>query len=79
MAIQTGGSLEAAVDMAMSNNISITDQPTVGQIIANPEAVNSQVTNYYSKRNLTPATGLNAGESGEGIEFWIVERDFIVS
>jgi len=79
LTIQTGGGLESAFDLAVRNNISITDIPKVGQKIINPNISNNQVRNYYDKKSLTPATNESQEEKGEGIEFWIVERDFIVS
>jgi hypothetical protein len=79
MAIQTGGSLESAILLAVANNVSITDLPTVGQQIEVSPPGNKQVVDYYMKKGLTPATGLNADENGEGIEFWAIERDFVIS
>lgn len=86
VAIQHSGSLEAAFDIAMQNDISLTDDTTPGQIVQlADEPDNADITNYYAVGNLQPATAITTEEIndtlniGEGIEFWGIEYDFIVS
>jgi len=83
MAIQHSGDVEAAFDLAFANDISITDERFVGEELLNIDVANRANFNYYSRRNLKPATGLTdfqfSGVLGEGIDFMGIEIDFIVS
>ena len=78
LSIQTAGSIEAVFDLAITNNISITDQIVPGQEITVPQVVDKNIYEYYRIHELTPATTLPVTQN-EGIEFWRIERDFIVS
>lgn len=77
LAIQMGGSVESVFDLAVAQNMSITDLLEVGHIVEPISASDKRVFNYYQLKNITPATG--DIELNEGIEFWYVEYDFIVS
>jgi hypothetical protein len=82
LAIQAAGSVEAVFDIALANNVSTTDELTPGRALQIPEVLNKQVANYYSTNGIRPATALSASDAAmlpEGIGFWIVEYDFIVS
>jgi hypothetical protein len=60
IAIQTLGSAEAAFDLALANNISITDDLEAGQILTVPQAANDyvkkQTVEYYKINDIKPAT-----------------------
>jgi hypothetical protein len=77
MAIQTGGSLESVFDLVVAGDVSLTDTPAVGRVITNPDTNNKSVTDYYSAKELTPATGDIAILGGIG--YMAVGIDFIVS
>lgn len=79
IAIQTGGSVESVFDLAERNNISITDSLTPEQLLDNPAVSNALVLAYYQAKGLTPATDVAEGDIQQGIEFWYIEHDFIVS
>lgn len=86
VALQHSGSLEAALEIAMLNEASLTDDLMAGQQVLLPEnADNSEVAAYYSVNDLHPASAISQAqileilEQGEGIEFWGIEFDFIVS
>jgi hypothetical protein len=82
IAIQAAGGMEAAFDIAMAGARSITDVLVAGASLAVPEVANRQVADYYSTHGIKPATALSANDATllrEGIEFWLLEYDFIVS
>lgn len=79
IAIQTGGSVESVFDLAIQNGLSITDSLSPSQMLINPVVSNALVLAYYQLKGLTPATDIGEGEIEEGIEFWYIEHDFIVS
>jgi hypothetical protein len=73
IAVQAMGSAEAAFELAMLNDLSVTDDLIVGQPVGTRRAVetrhavqtrhatsvqNPAIANYYSNRQLKPATGI---------------------
>jgi hypothetical protein len=76
VAIRHCGTVEAVVDIAILNNISITNDLVPGQLIALPvkDYGNQEVINYFSANKKDPATALTEehiaiteGDSGIGI------------
>jgi len=82
-AIQHCGTAEAAFDLAFAKGISLTDELFVGEELPEIGIINRDNFDYYSRRNLKPATGLTDWQFsevlGEGIDFMGIEIDFIVS
>lgn len=84
VAVQHCGSFEAAFDIAALNNIGLTDDLAAGNSLALPEPTDSAAVRTLAVNRQLPATGCTQEEildvtgQGEGIEFWIVESDFIV-
>ena len=86
IALQTLGSAEAAFDIALINGMSITDELFVGQILQIPSMsgyVQRRNAEYYTINSIMPATAITADIANtvleEGVEFWAVGDDFIVS
>ena len=85
IALQHCGSLEAAFDIAQSNGISLTDDLTTGQSMSVPEPTDTAMAQHYCVNNLQPATAITSDEINdtlnilEGVDFWGIEYDFIVS
>jgi hypothetical protein len=81
LAIQQYGTAEAAFELALANDISLTDDLVAGQeLLFKPvEASNKAIADYYANRQLKPATGLSIEDTAGGIEFMGIEIDFIVS
>ena len=83
LAIQIAGSPEAVIELAIKNDLSITDDLTAGNdILDDIGIVNTDIAGYYANKKLTPATWSEdeiEEIAGEGIEFWAIEYDFIVS
>jgi len=84
IAIRELGSPEAVFDIAISNGLSITDSLPAGASITIPATSPSRIASAYQSLGINPATELSALDfantvAGEGIEFWAIETDFIVS
>lgn len=84
LAIQATGDVANVMIIASVNDISVTDELKAGDVLLIPDTVTPlrAVLGYYTARQLKPATGLMS-EAGvpqdEGIEFWYIEQDFVVS
>ncbi len=80
VAIQYCGDVAAALDIAVINGISITQQLVAGSTLAIPSVVKKDIVNYLAVNNLIPATDKEHTSSTlSGIGYWQIERDFIVS
>lgn len=81
IALQHCGAMEDAFALAIENGISLTDELANGQELQSVPVSRSEVVNYYSANSIYPASAVTAAllSSGEGIEFWAVEYDFIIS
>ena len=79
MAIQMGGKLESVFDLALQNNMSITNQMKSGVSISLESISDNQIVNYYQQNNITPATSIIDTRQQGGIGYMAVGIDFIVS
>lgn len=83
IAIIACGDSSAAFDIAILNGLSITDDLITGQDISTPDIINSSVVNRLNNESSIPATGITTTAENalieEGIEFWAIEYDFVVS
>lgn len=85
LSLQHCGSLEAAYALADGNGISISDDLATGEQLLTPEVIDKDITLHYGVNDIQPATHITNAEIndilgiGEGIEFWAIEFDFIVS
>lgn len=85
IAIQATGDAAEALVIAISNGLCLTEDLEVGQPVTIPENIpgDANVRAFYRERNLHPATGVTKENetiaSFEGIEYWGIEYDFIVS
>lgn len=57
LAIQTAGSVEAAIEMAMSNDVSISDDVDLVEKRV-VEVRNKRIEQYYTQRDIKPATAI---------------------
>jgi hypothetical protein len=74
IAVQYTGIANTAIDIAKANGIDVTDKLTAGMTVVIPEniATDRQTVDYYTARNITPATDAqNDIESARifGVEF----------
>ncbi len=81
VAIQSCGSAEAAFALAVENGLSISDELAAGQEIHYSTIVNRDIAGYFADKGLKPATALTADDSNnlEGIGYWSIGADFIIS
>lgn len=87
LAIQKLGSVEGVFELAEKADVSLTDELAVGVLLNAPvDPADRQVADYYKANRIIPATAItkdNTSGGGdilmEGIEFWAIEYDFIVS
>lgn len=81
--LQHTGSIEGVFELAMNNNLSITDDIQVGKILNLPEGITTDkdILNYYKAKNIQPATAIieQTEEKLEGIGYWAIGVDFKVS
>lgn len=85
IAIQYCGTLEALFDIALLNNISVTQELSPGQILNIPKVDYGfqEVVNYFSINKIEPATELTKEmisiiEGNTGIDYWSIENNFII-
>lgn len=80
IAVREAGSIEAMVEMAIKNELSITDKIVAGTSMQKPTPLNKRVMNYYNINNIYPATPAEQdGISFNGIGYMAVEITFIIS
>lgn len=88
LALQLHGDISTALNLAEASNLSITDNLTIGQPFQHNTAdiLDHTVVNLYTNRHHNPATALSSdltsGDGAillEGIEYWGIQYDFIVS
>lgn len=85
IALQLCGSMEAAYDIAAINGLNLTDDLTIGTVLELPTTTDTKTTQHYAANYIVPATAITIDEinvvlnGGEGIDFWGIEYDFIVT
>ena len=85
IAIQATGDAAEALALAIANGICLTDDLNVGQEITVPADITGDANTkaFYRERNIHPATGVTTADETispfEGIEYWGIEIDFVVS
>lgn len=83
VAVQEDGSVLAALEWALKNGLSITDELVPGQRLIAPVSVfkNTEVADYFKGKNQMIATGFHNNETmipQLGIGKMIIGRNFIV-
>lgn len=84
ISLQRCGSVEALLELAQTNGVSPTDTLTAGAALATPAPSSRAVANLYAVNGIIPATAVTLAQelqtiADEGIEFWAIEDDFIIS
>ena len=86
LALQHTGTIENIFELAMLNNLSITDDVVAGKTLALPDEAftNKDILAYYIAKNLQPATAFSKEDEQvferlEGISIWAINLDFIVT
>ena len=80
LCIQQLGGIAAWFELAWANDIGITDELIANTKIqaADVDVVASDITDFYSDRQIKPATALTATNltTLEGIDYWTIGSDF---
>lgn len=81
LAIQHLGDQSGVFDLAMKNDVSMTDPVAPGTKLDLPDVIDNQVTGYFAEKQLFPATNNAESEilTVGGIGYMGIEIDFIVS
>ncbi len=83
IALQTSGSVEAVMDLALANGLSITDELSDGRVLVTAGVAEETVVERYEINGIFPATEASDEERSamawEGIGFMAIENDFVVS
>jgi hypothetical protein len=85
IATQYCGSADAAFDIALLNGLSPTADLTQGLELKLPSVVNKKIAEYYKNKSLQPATSITMNSDNplptelEGIGYWAIETEFIIS
>jgi hypothetical protein len=79
--IQTSGTAQAAFDLALANDRSLTDGLVTGEVLQATAILDRRMQRHYADYGIVPATASDVVlEPGmEGIGYWYVEYDFRVS
>ncbi len=62
IAIQATGSIEGVFELALMNNLSVTQKLEVSQKILTVEPINKQIKEYYQSSGIYPATDMMEDE-----------------
>lgn len=76
------GDASKAFEMAFYNNIGITDEPAIGEILLIEDVAieNKKMVADFENNSVVPASKKENSELlNEGIEYWAIEEDFIVT
>ena len=84
IALQVYGTIEGVFGLLADNPgklTTLTDETTPGtELVVNGAVLNKYVSDEYTNRGIIPATGYGIIEiPGEGIGYWAIDDDFIVS
>jgi len=84
IAMQELGDIERVIELAQLNNKSFTDILEAGKVmyVPDPDPSKSRIIRLFRTDANKPASGVTSATTssttGEGIEFWAIENDFIV-
>jgi hypothetical protein len=86
IALQELGDMERAIELAQLNNRAITDDLQAGEELTVPDfdSEKRSIIQLFRTAANRPASGdtfsaAAPDSNGEGIEFWALENDFVVS
>ena len=62
LSIQNYGTIEAIIDLALENNLSVTDELQTGDLVNVPQLGTARlsIVSYYKRNQIKPATGFTA-------------------
>ncbi len=81
-AIESTGDVENAFDLALLNNLSLTDELVVGSDLKISTITNASVASFFDAID-HPATGISSIEQQQieslGIDYMVIEQNFLVA
>ncbi len=77
LALQISGSIETAFELAMANDLSLTEDLSVQDLKEVGSIANAQVKAHYENNKITPATAIE-GLTETGINYMEIEFSFKV-
>lgn len=81
--LQHTGTIQGIFELAMANDLSITDDVQAGAVLQLSEGIKTDkdILNYYRTKAIQPATAITTQttEKLEGIGYWAIGVDFKVS
>lgn len=84
IAVQHTGSVINAFPIAVANNMSVSEELIPGTVLQVPESVeyDTEIKDYYQSKGLKPASKIEDEKIAiiplSGINYWIIEENFIV-
>jgi hypothetical protein len=78
IALQECGDVLAIIDIALLNNISITEDLEAGQVLLLPEATKPEVVKYYRDRKITLATDIPRPNKPQTIFFPPIPQPWLI-
>lgn len=82
MVLQSTGSIDNAILMAVANNMSLTSELIIGQELKQTPITDQKMVGFFTPVQKRPATAWNLHDfdpKPEGISYWAINIDFIVS
>ena len=82
VAIRTSGNLEALINLAEVNDSNPTDELAIGKELVTVKAIDTRHVRNYEEFGTSPATSLSDEDlllTNEGINYWAVDIDFVIS
>lgn len=80
LSVQYCGDVQSVFDFALLNGLSITEELKTGMQLQAPPPAVKRIADYFRINGFEPATADFSAYTGEeGIEFWAIEVDFVIS
>lgn len=84
IAVEHCGDINAVYTIADLNLKGITDDLVIGEVLIVPDVdvTKADIVEMFKQPSRKPASGEDLNTSdvfGEGLEFWIIEEDFVIS
>lgn len=80
IALQYCGNADAMFELALLNGVELTAEVLPGTALLLPDVLDAKNVKLLADGDYRPTTGpLLLPEAGQGLEFWAIELDFIIS
>ncbi len=79
IALQECGAIEAVIGVCLATDVNAYDAIGTGNVAIAGQVINSAVVKQFSDDNRKPASAYTGSAEPEGIDYWAIEDDFIVT